>query len=47
MHNPSQIRAIDKICSGRKINLPQDAGIYAFRWLGDHGSILTQNVEPE
>jgi len=34
MQSPKDIQAIKDICSGRKIDLPHKAGLYAFWWLG-------------
>jgi len=43
VHNSSQIRTVNEICSGRKIDLPHHAGIYAFWWLGDREQLLRSN----
>lgn len=43
MHDLSDIRSITKICSGRKIDLPKVAGLYAFWWVGKRETLLNSN----
>jgi len=43
MQSPKDIQAIKDICSGRKIDLPHEAGLYAFWWLADRKTLLDSN----
>ena len=43
MNQPSSIRSVSQIVSGRKIDLPEDAGVYAFWWIGDRAQLLDAN----
>lgn len=43
MHEPDNIQAINEICTGRKIDLPHEPGIYAFWWLGNKEQLLKSN----
>jgi hypothetical protein len=43
MQSPTDIQAIKDICSGKKIDLPHEAGLYAFWWLADRETLLDSN----
>lgn len=43
MYSPTEIQSIKDICSGSKIDLPHEAGLYAFWWIGDRDTRLNAN----
>lgn len=43
MHTRGSIRLIKKIYKGNRIGLPEDAGVYAFWWLGAKKELLESN----
>ena len=43
MQATTEIRPIIDICSGPKIDLPHEAGLYAFWWVGDRDTLLSSN----
>ena len=43
MHSISSIRKISNICQGNRVDLPEEAGVYAFWWLGERAELLQAN----
>jgi len=43
VHSASSIRKISDICSGNRVDLPEQAGVYAFWWLADRDELLKAN----
>lgn len=43
MDNPADVSSIAQLCSGRRIDLPKVAGIYAFWWVGKRETLLNSN----
>lgn len=43
MHSASSIRTVSEIYSGKKIDLPEQAGVYAFWWVADRDELLSAN----
>lgn len=43
MHSASLIRTISEICSNNKVSLPEEAGVYAFWWVGQRTELLGAN----
>jgi len=43
MHSLSSIRKVENIYTGNKIDLPTQAGVYAFWWVGDRSELMQAN----
>lgn len=43
MHSLTEIQSIREICLGSKIDLPHQAGLYAFWWIGEREKLLNSN----
>lgn len=43
MHTSESIRTVGDICSENRIDLPEEAGVYAFWWVGDKEQLLGSN----
>ena len=43
MHSASSIRKVEDIYQRNKIDLPEEAGVYAFWWVGDRAELLRAN----
>ena len=43
MQNPSEIRKVGEFFDSIKIDLPEQAGVYAFWWIGDKADLLEGN----
>lgn len=43
MHSVPSVRKVEDIYLGNKINLPEEAGVYAFWWMGDRQELLDAN----
>ncbi len=43
MHTEDSIIKISDICKGNRIHLPEDAGVYAFWWIGDKSELMGAN----
>ncbi|WP_080952039.1 GIY-YIG nuclease family protein [Aliivibrio fischeri] len=43
MHKSEPVRLIKDLFNGQKINLPEDAGVYVFWWLGDKDLLMNSN----
>ena len=43
MHRPSSIRTVGAILASRAAPLPEQAGVYAFWWVGAHARLMSSN----
>jgi len=43
MHRIESIRNVVDIFQGQRINLPSDAGVYAFWWIGNRQELMQSN----
>ena len=43
MHSASSIKTVSAICSKNRIDLPEEAGVYAFWWVGERTELLSEN----
>ena len=43
MHTATSIRKIEDICKNGKIDVPDEAGVYAFWWIGNRDELLSAN----
>ncbi|HAS21649.1 MAG TPA: hypothetical protein DCR51_00520, partial [Idiomarina loihiensis] len=43
MHSASSIRKIEDIYQGKRVDLPEEAGVYAFWWIGNRAELMQAN----
>lgn len=43
MHTPESIRRVSDILKGKKIDLPEKAGVYVFWWLSEKKELMSSN----
>ena len=43
MHTKGSIRSVGEIFKGRRIDLPEKPGVYAFWWIGDKARLMSAN----
>lgn len=43
MHSASAIRKVEDIHNGKYIDLPEEAGVYAFWWIGERAELMQAN----
>lgn len=43
LHTVLSVQTIAEICAGNRIKLPEEAGVYAFWWVGDREMLLNAN----
>src|SRR5690554_7090711 len=43
MHSASSIRKIEDIYQGKRVDLPEKAGVYAFWWIGNRAELMQAN----
>ncbi len=43
MHTVLSVKSVSEIFSGNRVNLPEEAGVYAFWWIGNREVLLNAN----